>query len=86
MTTTIKSQSNQGKSVNVHFYINQHKHLWNAIAIIYTVVAFISSVILLLLSTPIMNAIGVFLLTHSLVYLAILCSGLMADAITVFKP
>jgi fatty acid desaturase len=45
--------------------------------------AFISSVILLLLSTPIMNAIGVFLLTHSLVYSAYLTHEFMHG--TIFK-
>ncbi|MGL6341304.1 MAG: fatty acid desaturase family protein [Waterburya sp.] len=81
MTTSIKLQSKQ--SVDVHFYIHQHKPLWNTLAISYTFLAFISSIILLLSSIPIMNLSGVFLLTHSLAYSAYLTHEFMHG--TIFK-
>jgi fatty acid desaturase len=81
MTTSIESQSNQ--SIDVHFYIHQHKLLWNTLAISYTFIAFISAIILLLSSIPIMNLSGVFLLTHSLTYSAYLTHEFMHG--TIFK-
>lgn len=77
MTTSIESQSNQCKSIDVRFYIHQHKLLWNALAIFYTFITFISAIILLLSSILIMNLSGVFLLTHSLVYSAYLTHEFM---------
>jgi fatty acid desaturase len=81
MTTSIKSKSNQ--SVDVQFYIHQHKPLWNILAISYAFLAFISAIILLLSSIPIMNLSGVLLLTHSLVYSAYLTHEFMHG--TIFK-
>jgi|GEM_PF-36153 len=48
-------------------FLNQHKPLWNATAIGYTLLGYSGGVALLLLSNLLLNLLGVFLITHSLV-------------------
>ena len=83
MITSIKSQSNKAKEINKHYYIKQHKPLANLAAITYTFSAYICGVNLLFISNFILNIIGVFLITHSLVYSAYLTHEFMHG--TIFK-
>lgn len=67
--------------VNVSSYAHRQKPLWNAIAILYTLVAYVGGIALLLLPTVGLNALGFFLLSHSLICSAYLSHELMHSTI-----
>jgi fatty acid desaturase len=83
MNISIKSKFNKPEGVNKHYYISQQKPLANFAAITYTFTAYILGIIILLFTHPILNIIGVFLITHGLVLSAYLTHELMHG--TIFK-
>lgn len=83
MSSTIKSKPERYRGIDNKTYLQKHNVLGNAIVIIYTFSAYISGVSLILTSNLFFNAIGVLLLTHSLVYSAYLTHEFMHG--TIFK-
>lgn len=70
------------ETVNINRYLHNKKHLWNSIAILYTLGGYSGGIALLtLLSNGWLNALGVVLLTHSLVFSAYLSHEFMHGAI-----
>ncbi|HEY9620427.1 MAG TPA: fatty acid desaturase [Crinalium sp.] len=69
------------ESVNINEYLHRQKPLWNAIAILYTLIAYGSGLGLLLSSNGWLNGLGVVLLTHSLVISAYLSHEFMHSTI-----
>ena len=55
------------KEIDYSYYLHQKKPVWNIIAILYIVGGYCGGIALLLLSNLWLNALGVVLLTHSLV-------------------
>jgi fatty acid desaturase len=70
-------------STNLHTYLHQQKPLWNAIAILYTVLGYIGGIALLILTHAGLNILGVMLLTHSLIFSAYLTHEFIHS--TIFK-
>lgn len=76
MTTTVEVQA----------FIHQQKPLWNALAIAYTLTAYVAGLALIVLPAGWLHPIGVLLLTHSLVYSAYLSHELMHSMFPVGMP
>jgi fatty acid desaturase len=84
MTISIQSKSNKSnKMLDKHYYISQDKPIANLAAITYTFSAYISGLFLLFISNPILNVIGVLLITHGLVFSAYLTHEFIHG--TIFK-
>jgi fatty acid desaturase len=67
--------------INVNLYVHRQKPLWNAIAILYSLFSYVGGIALLLLPNGWLNAAGVVLLTHSLVFSAYLSHEFMHSTI-----
>lgn len=67
--------------LNVDRYLHQKKPLWNAIAIFYTLSGYLGGIALLLWPNGWLNALGVGLLTHSLILSAYLSHEFMHGTI-----
>lgn len=70
-------------STDIRAYMHRTKPLWNAIAILYTFLGYAVGISLSIMSNGWLNALGVVLLTHSLVYSAFLSHEFMHG--TIFK-
>lgn len=70
-------------SVDIQTYLHRQKPLWNAIAILYTFLGYAGGIAIFLLPNGWLNALGVVLLTHSLIYSAYLSHEFMHG--TIFK-
>ena len=68
-------------AVDTHQFLNQSKPLWNSVAISYTFAGYLGGIALLLVSPLWMNAVGVVLLTHSLILSAYLSHEFMHSTI-----
>jgi fatty acid desaturase len=73
MTSTTASDINR--------FLNQQKPLWNLGAIAYTFTSYLGGIALLLMSSLWLNAVGVVLLTHSLIISAYLAHEFMHSTI-----
>lgn len=69
------------KDINVSYYLHHKKPLWNAIAFLYIVSGYCGGIALLLLSSGWLNALGVVLLTHSMVLSAYMAHEFMHGTI-----
>jgi fatty acid desaturase len=66
---------------DINRFLSQQKPLWNISAIAYTFAAYLGSIVLLLMSSVWLNAVGVALLTHSLIFSAYLAHEFMHSTI-----
>lgn len=69
--------------VKINEYLHRQKPVWNAIAILYTVLAYVGGIALLVAPIGWLNGLGVVLLTHGLVISAYLSHELMHSTIFV---
>jgi fatty acid desaturase len=69
------------ESVDINTCVYQQKPLWNTIAILYTFLGYIGGIALLTLPHGFLNALGVVLLTHSLIICAYLTHEFMHGTI-----
>ena len=83
MIINIQSKSSYSPSLDKHYYISQDKPLANIAAISYTFLAYILGLAFLFISNPILNGLGIILITHSLVCSAYLTHEFMHG--TIFK-
>jgi fatty acid desaturase len=68
-------------AVDIHRFLHQQKPLWNIAAIAYTFASYLGGIALLLVSPLWLNALGVLLLTHSLILSAYLAHEFMHSTI-----
>ncbi len=68
-------------TLNINRYLHEKKPLWNSIAILYTLGGYVGGLALILLSNGWLNALGVVLLTHSLIFSAYLSHEFMHGTI-----
>ncbi len=68
-------------TIEINRYLHQKKPLWNAIAILYTLVGHVGGIALMLLPNVWLNALGVVFLAHSLLCSAYLAHDFMHSAI-----
>jgi fatty acid desaturase len=68
-------------SINVGAYVHRQRPLWNAIAITYILLGYVGAIALLVFPNGWVNAVGVVLLTHSLVCSAYLSHEFMHSTI-----
>lgn len=68
-------------TLNLDRYLHQKKPLWNAIAILYTLIGYLGGIALLLWPNGWLNALGVGVLTHSLILSAYLSHEFMHGTI-----
>jgi fatty acid desaturase len=73
--------STSTKEINVSYYLHHKKPLWNAIAFLYILTSYVGGIALLLLPNSFLNALGVVLLTHSMVLSAYLTHEFMHGTI-----
>jgi fatty acid desaturase len=64
-------------------YLNRRSSLWNTVAIVYSLLAYTGSLLLLVNNNILLNIIGLIFLTHSLIYSAYLSHEFMHG--TIFK-
>ncbi len=83
MVINTELKFNKYQMLDKHHYISQHKLIANMAVISYTFLAYICGIILLFASNLILNIIGVFFITHSLVFSAYLTHEFMHG--TIFK-
>lgn len=69
------------ETLNINRYLHNQKPLWNSIAILYTLNGYVGGIKLILLSNGWLNALGVVLLTHSLIFSAYLSHEFMHGTI-----
>lgn len=75
--TQVSSAATTSLTKDISSYLHQQKPLWNSIAILYTLGSYCGGIALLLLSNGWLNALGVILLTHSLIISAYLAHEFM---------
>jgi fatty acid desaturase len=68
-------------AIDINRYLHQKKPLWNTLSILYTLVGYVGGIALLLLPNGWLNALGVVLLTHSLLCSAYLAHDFMHSAL-----
>jgi fatty acid desaturase len=73
--------STSTKEINVSYYLHHKKPLWNAIAFLYILTSYVGGIAFLLLPNGFLNALGVVLLTHSMVLSAYLTHEFMHGTI-----
>lgn len=69
------------EAINVNRYIHEKNILWNSIAMLYSVGGYVGAIALLLAANGWLNALGVVLLTHSLVISAYMAHEFMHGTI-----
>jgi fatty acid desaturase len=70
-------------SYNSQIYLDRQSFLWNSIVIVYSLLAYTGSLLLLINNNILLNIIGLIFLTHSLIYSAYLSHEFMHG--TIFK-
>ncbi len=68
-------------AIEINRYLHQKKPLWNGVAILYTLLGYVGGIALLLLPNGWLNAFGVVILTHSLLFSAYLAHEFMHSTI-----
>ena len=73
--------NSSGTIASIRDYLRQDVQIWNALALIYTSIAYLGGIALLLLTNPWLNAIGLICLTHGLILSAYLAHEFMHGTI-----